>query len=142
VNVQAENVYRRVLTAQRLSQGVGVVALTQLALAFSQMAKDLRLQNASVEQQNAFQSAIAHAAVNARHLTSAERMAVQNTLSTAFDGLPRDSSAMAVRTDFLRQVRFPAVAGAFGSTYAAGTGIPRIALREERERARHVVGHK
>ena len=40
---------------------------------------------------------------------------VQNTVFTAFDGLPRSHSAMPVRADFLRQVRFPVGTGSFAS---------------------------
>jgi hypothetical protein len=119
VKVNSENVYRDVLFAHQLPQGIGVVSLSQLALVFSQMAKELRTQEAPAEQQEAFQSAIARAAESARHLTVAERTAVQSTLYTAFDGLPRNQSAMAVRADFLRQVRFPPTTGSFGSAYAS-----------------------
>jgi len=115
MRVNSEHVYRDAVTAHRLPQGISVVPLPQLALAFSQMAKDLRSQNAPAEQQEAFQAAIAQAAESAQHLTAGERIAVQHTLFTAFDGLPRRGhSAMPVRADFLRQVRLP-VAGSFVS---------------------------
>src|SRR4029453_12971777 len=103
MKVNSENVYRDALIAHQLTQGVGVVSLSHLALVFSQMVKELRSQAAPAEQQEAFQSAIARAAHSARHLTAAERTAVQSTLFTAFDGLPRGHSAMLVRADFLRQ---------------------------------------
>jgi len=107
MTVNSENVYLEAVAAHQLPQGVGLVSLSHLALAFSQMAKDLRNQGAPAKQQEAFQGAIAYAAESARHLTISERTAVQNVLHTAFDGLPRNHSAMAVRVDFLRQVRFP-----------------------------------
>jgi hypothetical protein len=106
MHVHVGNIYRNVLAAERLPQGVGVVSLAQLALAFSGMVTRLRAQRVSAEEQGAFRSAIAHAVDTARHLTVAERVAVQNTLSTAFDGLPRDTSSLQVRADFLRQVTF------------------------------------
>jgi lipid-binding SYLF domain-containing protein len=111
MNVNSQSVYLETVTAHQLPQGIGMVSLSHLALAFSQMAKELRSQDAPASQQEAFQSAIADAAGSARHLTTAERTAVQNTLFTAFDGLPRNQHAMAVRADFLRQVRFPLSAG-------------------------------
>jgi hypothetical protein len=119
MRVNSEHVYRDAVTAHRLPQGISVVPLPQLALAFSQMAKDLRSQNAPAEQQDAFQAAIAQAAESAQHLTAGERIAVQHTLFTAFDGLPRRHSAMPVRADFLRQVRFPVATGSFASEYAS-----------------------
>ena len=119
MRVNSEHVYRDAVTAHRLPQGISVVPLPQLALAFSQMAKDLRSQNAPAEQQEAFQAAIAQAAESAQHLTAGERIAVQHTLFTAFDGLPRRHSAMPVRADFLRQVRFPVATGSFASEYAS-----------------------
>jgi uncharacterized membrane protein len=106
MHVHVGNIYRNVLAAERLPQGVGVVSLAQLAVAFSGMATRLRGQRVSAEEQRAFRSAIAHAVDTARHLTVAERVDVQNTLSTAFDGLPRDTSSLQVRADFLRQVTF------------------------------------
>ena len=122
MRVNSENVYRETVTAHRLPQGIGVVALPQLALAFSQMAKDLRSQGAPAEQQHAFQTAIAQAVENAPHLTVSERSAVQNTLFTAFDGRPRPHWATAVRADFLRQVKFSAPDGSFASEYASTHG--------------------
>ena len=119
MKVNSQNVYLEALVADRLPQGVGVVSLSQLALVFSRMAKELRSQEAPAQQQEAFQSAIADAAQNARHLTAAERTAVQSTLFTAFDGLPRRHSATPVRTDFLRQVRFPEATGSYGSARAS-----------------------
>jgi hypothetical protein len=119
MKVSSENIYRQAVTAHQLPQGIGVVSLSHLASAFSQMAKDLRAQDAPAEQQEAFQTAIAQAVESARHLTASERTAVQCTLFTAFDGLPRTHSSMAVRADFLRQVRFPAATGSFGSAYAS-----------------------
>jgi hypothetical protein len=119
MRVNSEHVYRDAVTAHRLPQGISVVPLLQLALAFSQMAKDLRSQNAPAEQQEAFQAAIVQAAESAQHLTAGERIAVQHTLFTAFDGLPRRHSAMPVRADFLRQVRFPVATGSFASEYAS-----------------------
>ena len=107
MSVNSENVYRHTVTAHRLPQGLSFVPLLQLASAFSEMAKDLRTQGAPAKQQEAFQGTIAYAAESARHLTTGERTAVQNVLHTAFDGLPRSHSAIAVRVDFLRQVRFP-----------------------------------
>ena len=122
MKVNSENVYRNTVTAHRLPQGIGVVLLPQLWLAFSQMAKDLRSQGASAEQQQAFQTAIAHAVENAQHLTVSERSAVQNTLFAAFDGRPRPHWATAVRADFLRQVKFPAANGSFASEYTSAHG--------------------
>jgi len=119
MRVNSENVYRHTVTAHRLPQGIGVVALPQLALAFSQMAKDLRSQGAPVHQQQAFQTAIAQAVENAQHLTASERSAVQNTLFTAFDGLPRPHWATPVRADFLRQVKFPVANGSFASEFVS-----------------------
>lgn len=107
MTVNSQNVYLNAVAAHQLPQGIGLVSLAHLALAFSQMAKDLRSQGAPATQQEAFQGAIAYAAESARHLTLSERTAVQNVLHTAFDGLPRNHSAMAVRADFIRQVRFP-----------------------------------
>ena len=123
MKVNSQNVYLEALIAHRLPQGLGVVSLSQLALVFSQMAKELRSQEAPAQQQEAFQSAIADAAESARHLTVAERTAVKSTLFTAFDGLPRRHAAMPVRTDFLRQVRFPPATGSFGSAHASS---PRV----------------
>jgi hypothetical protein len=108
MNVNSQNVYLEAVTAHQLPQGVGVVSLSHLALAFSQMARELRSQDAPAAQQEAFQGAIAYAAESAQHLTRSERTAVQNVLHTAFDGLPRQHAAMAVRADFLRQVRMSA----------------------------------
>ena len=122
MQVNLEQVFRTTVAAHRLPQGISVVRLPQLALAFAQMAKDLRSQGAPATQQEAFQSAIAHAAESARHLTVAERTAVQSTLFTAFDGLPRRHAAMPVRADFLRQVRFPPANGSFASAYASTAG--------------------
>jgi hypothetical protein len=119
MKVNSENVYLQTLIAHRVPQGIGVVSLSQLALAFAQMAKELRGQDAPAAQQEAFQSAIAYAAESARHLTAGEWKAVQNTLFTAFDGLPRNHAAMAVRADFLRQVRFPPATGSAGTSYAS-----------------------
>jgi hypothetical protein len=119
MNVNSENVYRDTVTAHRLPQGISVVPLPRLASAFSQMARDLRNRGALAAQQEAFQAAIAHAVETARDLTASERMAVQSTLFTAFDGLPRRHSAIAVRSDFLRQVTFPAATGSFASEYAS-----------------------
>ncbi len=118
MSVNSENVYRHTVTAHRLPQGITFVPLSRLASAFSEMAKDLRSQGAPSAQQEAFQAAIAHAADSARYLTAGERTAVQNTLFTAFDGLPRRHSPMAVRSDFLRQVTFPAATGSFASERA------------------------
>jgi len=118
MRVNSEHVYRDAVTAHRLPHGIGVVPLPQLALAFSAMAKELRSLNAPAAQQEAFQAAIAHAAESAQHLTASERTAVRNTLFTAFDGLPRQHSAMAVRSDFLRQVTFPVTAVSFASEHA------------------------
>ena len=119
MKVNSENVYRNTVTTHRLPQGISVVPLPQLASAFAEMAKDLRSQGAPAGQQEAFQAAIAHAAESAQSLTAGERTAVQNTLFTAFDGLPRRHAAMAVRADFLRQVKFPVTAGSFASEHAA-----------------------
>ena len=119
MSVNSENVYRHTVTAHRLPQGLSFVPLLQLASAFSEMAKDLRSQGAPAAQQEAFQAAIAQAAESAQHLTAGERIAVQHTVFTAFDGLPRSHSAMPVRADFLRQVRFPVGTGSFASEYAS-----------------------
>jgi len=119
MTVNSENVYLETLIAYKMPQGIGVVSLSQLALVFSQMAKELRGQEAPAQQQEAFQSAIADAAGSARHLTAAERTAVQSTLFTAFDGLPRKHATMAIRADFLRQVRFPASTSSFSQLRAA-----------------------
>jgi hypothetical protein len=118
MQANSENVYLEAVTAHKLPQGISVVSLSQLALAFSHMAKALASQGASATQLRAFQTAIADAAESARSLTPSERMAVRNTLYTAFDGLPRYHSVVPVRADFLRQVRFTAAVGAFGSAYA------------------------
>ena len=118
MRVNSENVYRLTVTAHRLPQGISMVPLPRLALAFTQMAKDLRSQGAPAAQQEAFQAAIAQAAESALDLTASERTAVQGTLFTAFDGLPRRHSAMAVRSDFLRQVTFPVATGSFASEHA------------------------
>jgi hypothetical protein len=124
MRVISEDVYRKVVTSQRLPQGIGVVSLPQLALAFSQMAKDLRSQDAPAAQQEAFQSAIADAAESARCLTAADRTAVRHTLFTAFDGLPRRrDSVTPVRADFLRQVRFPPATGFFGQVSKGSTHV-------------------
>jgi hypothetical protein len=89
------------------------------------MAKDLRSQGAPADQQEAFQAAIAQAAESAQHLTASERIAVRNTLFTAFDGLPRSHLAMPVRADFLRQVRFPVATGPFAPQHAAMYALDR-----------------
>ena len=119
MRVNSEHVYRDAVTAHRLPHGIGVVPLPQLALAFSAMAKELRSLNAPAAQQEAFQAAIAQAAESAQHLTAGERIAVQHTVFTAFDGLPRSHSAMPVRADFLRQVRFPVSTSSFSMVHAA-----------------------
>lgn len=119
MKINPENVFREALIAHQLLRGIGVVPLSRLALLFSQMAKELSTRKAPPEQQEAFQSAIACAAESARHLTAAERSAVQSTLFTAFDGRPRHHSATPVRADFLRQVRFPPDTGSFGSVHAS-----------------------
>jgi len=119
MKVNSENVYLETLIAHRMPQGIGIVSLSQLALVFSKMAKELRGQEAPAQQQEAFQSAIADAAASARHLTAVERTAVQSTLFTAFDGLPRKHASMAVRADFLRQVRFPPGTGSVAPLYAS-----------------------
>ena len=118
MGVISANVYRDTVTAHSLPQGISVVALPRLASAFSKMATDLRSQGAPAAQQEAFQAAIADAAESAQDLTASERTAVKNALFTAFDGLPRRHSAMAVRSDFLRQVKFPVAAGSFASEHA------------------------
>jgi hypothetical protein len=106
--VNSQNVYRDAVSAHHLPESiVGTVSLARLSMAFSQMADDLKSRGAPADQQKVFQGAIAYAAERARHLTPAERTAVQIVLSTAFEGLPRNHSAMAVRGDFLRQVTFP-----------------------------------
>ena len=115
MEVNSQNVYLAAVTTLRLPQGIGMVPLSQLALAFSQMAKSLRNEHAPAAQQEAFQSAIADAADSAPHLTRDERTAVKNTVFTAFDGLPRNHAVRAVRADFLRQVTFPRSTGHFGS---------------------------
>ena len=108
MTVNSQNVYREAVSAHRLPHGaVGMVSLSRLALAFAQMAADLKSQGAPAAQQEVFQGAIAYAAERARHLTPTERTAVQNVLRTAFEGRPRHHSAMAVRVDFLDQVTFP-----------------------------------
>ena len=119
MTVNSENVYRDAVKAHRLPQGISAVRLPQLASAFSQMAKDLRDLGAPAAQQEAFQAGIARAVENAHDLTASERTAVQSTLFTAFDGLPRRHSAMPVRAEFLRQVRFPAASGSFASSASA-----------------------
>ena len=119
MRVNSENVYRNTVTAHRLPQGIGVVPLPQLEVAFSQMAKDLRSQGAPAEQQEAFQTAIASAVERAQHLTASERTAVKNTLFTAFDGLPRRHATTQVRADFLRQIRFPVASGSLALEHAA-----------------------
>jgi hypothetical protein len=119
MRVKSENVYRGTVAAHQLPQGISLVPLLRLASAFSQMATELRSQGATASQQEAFQAAIAHAAESAQDLTSGERTAVQNTLFTAFDGLPRRHAAMAVRADFLRQVTFPAATGSFTPEYVS-----------------------
>jgi len=118
MRVNSENVYRNTVTAHRLPQGISVVPLPRLASAFSEMAKDLRSQGAPAAQQESFQAAIVQAAESAQDLSASERTAVKNILFTAFDGLPRGHSAMAVRSDFLRQVKFPAATGSFVSEQA------------------------
>src|ERR1051325_4902367 len=96
MTVNSEQVYLGAVTAHQLPKGVGVVSLSHLALAFSQMAMELKGQGAPAKQQDAFQGAIAYAAEIAPHLTPSERKAVQNVLHTAFDGRPRHRLAMAV----------------------------------------------
>ena len=91
MRVNSENVYRQAVTAHQLPQGVSVVQLPPLALAFSQMAKNLRSQGASAAQQEAFQAAIAEAVQSARHLTASERVAVRNTLFGVAFGFTPDS---------------------------------------------------
>ena len=106
MEVNSQNVYRAVVTTLQLPQGIGMVPLSQLAVAFSQMAKSLRSERAPAEQQDAFQSSIAEAADSARHLTPDERSAVKDAVFSAFDGLPRNHAVKMVRADFLRQVTF------------------------------------
>jgi len=119
MNVNSANVYLKALTAHQLPQAIGAASLWRLASAFSQMARDLRRLDAPAAQQEAFQSTIAEAAEGSGHLTAAERAAVKSSLFTAFDGLPRRHSATPVRTDFLRQVRFPEATGSYGSAHAS-----------------------
>jgi len=119
MEVSSQNVYCDVVTAFQLPQGIGMVTLSQLAGAFSQMARDLRSRGASAEQQEAFQTAIASAVERAQHLTASERTAVKNTLFTAFDGLPRRHATTQVRADFLRQIRFPVASGSLALEHAA-----------------------
>jgi len=83
MEVNSQIVYRQAVTAHQLPQGVGMVSVSHLALAFSQMAKDLRKRDAPAQQQEAFQSAIVDAAESARHLTAAERTAVKSAVFTA-----------------------------------------------------------
>lgn len=116
MEVDSQNVYLSVVTTLHLPQGISMVPISQLALAFSLMAKGLRKEGAPAEQQEAFQSAIADAADSAPHLTRDERAAVKNTVFTAFDGLPRNHAVKAVRAEFLRQVTFPRPAGRSGSS--------------------------
>lgn len=119
MEVNSQHVYREVVAALQLPQGITMVPLSQLALAFSQMAKSLRNDRAPAQQQEAFQSAIAHAADSAPHLTRDERAAVKNTVFTAFDGLPRRHAVKTVRAEFLRQVTFPRPTGSYGSSYGS-----------------------
>jgi hypothetical protein len=107
MEVDSRNVYLSVVTTLRLPQGISMVPISQLALAFSQMAKSLRNEGAPAQQQEAFQAALADAANSAPHLTAEERAAVKNTVFTAFDGLPRNHGVKAVHAAFLRQVTFP-----------------------------------
>lgn len=111
--MNSQSVYLAAVTAFHLPQGVSMVPISQLAGAFSQMAKSLRSERAPTWQQEAFQSAIADAADSAPHLTADERAAVKNTVFTAFDGLPRNHAVKTVRADFLRQVTFSRSAGRF-----------------------------
>jgi hypothetical protein len=113
MEVNSQHVYRPVVAALHLPQGISMVPLSQLALAFSQMAKSLRNDRAPAEQQEAFQLAIADAADCAPHLTGDERAAVKNTVFTAFDGLPRSHAVKTVRAEFLRQVTFPRSTGRY-----------------------------
>lgn len=113
MEVNSQQVYRAVVAALALPQGISMVPLSQLALAFSQMAKSLRNDRAPAEQQEAFQLAIADAADSAPHLTRDERGAVKNTVFTAFDGLPRSHAVKTVRAEFLRQVTFPRSTGRY-----------------------------
>jgi hypothetical protein len=106
--VNSQHLYRDVVSANHLPHNViGMVSIARLSSAFSQMADDLKSQGAPAAQQQVFQGAIAYAAERAGHLTLAERTAVQNALSTAFEGLPGTHFPMTVRADFLRQVTFP-----------------------------------
>jgi hypothetical protein len=107
MTVNSENVYLEAVTAHQLPQGIGVVSLSHLALAFSQMARELRIRRAggaagSVSGRDRIRGRERPASDAQRADGRAER------LHTAFDGLPRHHSAMAVRVDFLRQVRMSA----------------------------------
>jgi hypothetical protein len=126
MEVHSQNVYRSVLTTLRLPQGISLVPLSQLAVAFSQMVSGLRNEGAPAEQQEAFQAAVADAVNSAPHLTSDERSAVKDTVFTAFDGVPRKHVVKAVRADFLRQVTFRRSAGRFGSSYGASPVRTRL----------------
>ena len=126
MELHSRNVYLAVVTTLHLPQGISMVPLSHLALAFSQMAKSLRNEGAAAEQQEAFQSAIADAADSAPHLTPDERAAVKNTVFTAFDGLPRNHAVKAVRADFLRQVTFSPPTRRFGSSYGSAPVRTRV----------------
>ena len=125
MEVNSQNVFLAVVTTLQLPQGISIVPLSQLALAFSEMAKSLRNERAPAEQQEAFQSAIADAADSAPHLTPDERAAVKNAVFTAFDGLPRNHAVKAVRAEFLRQVTFPRSTDRFGSSYGSAAAQRR-----------------
>lgn len=126
MEVHSQNVYLSVITTLCLPQGISMVPLSQLALAFSQMVKSLRNEGAPAEQQEAFQAAVAHAVDSAPYLTSDERTAVKNSVFTAFDGVRRKHVVKAVRADFLRQVTFRQPAGRFGSSYGASPARTRL----------------
>ena len=101
------HIYRSTVNRHALPCGVAPVALDHVRQAFSEMAKTLRDQDASIEECERFQNAIVQAINGAGGMDSAERLAAVNTLLTAFDGRPRRVSLRVIRSEFLRHVRLP-----------------------------------
>jgi hypothetical protein len=125
MEVDSQNLYLSVVSTSGLPQGISMVPLSQLAVAFSEMAKNLRKEGAPAQQQEAFQAALVDTVNSAPHLTPDERAAVRNTIFTAFDGLPRNHVVKAVRAEFLRQVTFPRPVGRPGSSYGSAPARTR-----------------
>jgi hypothetical protein len=84
------------------------------------MGDSLRTQGADSFEQEFFREAIVRAVTCAptHQMTDAERATAITTVYTAFDGLPRRTSALTTRTAFLREVTFVDESGAYARALA------------------------